>query len=307
MKHQVLAVLSSLLGEYTQKTGENYAFYCPFCKHHKKKLEVQIETQHWNCWVCESKGRSLYTLFKKAKATDEQFKRLNNIGLNTNIKVVSKRENVDISLPNEFIPLWENNSSNFFYRTCVKYLLERGVRISDFYKYKLGYCDSGAYKNMIIFPNYDSDGELNYFTTRTFIKNNSIKFKNPPYSKNVVGFEFQLNWDMPIIIVESALDAIIVRNNATPLYGKMMSEDLKYKLLYNNVKTVYIALDSDAMEHAYRHASTLIGYGLDVAVLQLPNGCDPNSLGYDRFNDIIKKSTFVSEFDLFTKKVEIML
>ena len=37
---QLLAILEKVLGKsYQLKNGEN-AFYCPFCHHHKKKLQV---------------------------------------------------------------------------------------------------------------------------------------------------------------------------------------------------------------------------------------------------------------------------
>ena len=49
---QLLAILEKVLGNsYQLKNGEN-AFYCPLCHHHKKKMQVNLETQKWHCWVC---------------------------------------------------------------------------------------------------------------------------------------------------------------------------------------------------------------------------------------------------------------
>mgnify|MGYP003316622101 CR=1 FL=1 len=39
-----------------------------FCHHHKPKLQISLLSQKWHCWVCDKKGRSLYTLLKLIRA-----------------------------------------------------------------------------------------------------------------------------------------------------------------------------------------------------------------------------------------------
>ena len=52
---------------------------CPFCNHYKPKLEVNIVKSLWHCWVCDKKGRSLFTLLKGMKATKSQFDELSGL------------------------------------------------------------------------------------------------------------------------------------------------------------------------------------------------------------------------------------
>ena len=43
---QLLTILEKVLGKsYQLKNGEN-SFYCPFCHHHKKKLQINGVKQH---------------------------------------------------------------------------------------------------------------------------------------------------------------------------------------------------------------------------------------------------------------------
>ena len=63
----VLGLLHSVLGKSKPSTKGNHAFHCPFCKHHKPKLEIDPKTGFYHCWTCEpaTKGRNLVSLLKK--------------------------------------------------------------------------------------------------------------------------------------------------------------------------------------------------------------------------------------------------
>jgi len=50
-------------------------------------------------------------------------------------------------------------------------------------KYSIGYCESGKYKNRIILPSYNENGELNYFTARDFYDYSNKKYLNPTFDK----------------------------------------------------------------------------------------------------------------------------
>ena len=58
--------LKKLRGEDIMN-GEQ-AFHCPFCNHHKKKLQVNTETQKWHCWVCNKGGYKIGILLRKINA-----------------------------------------------------------------------------------------------------------------------------------------------------------------------------------------------------------------------------------------------
>ena len=47
------------------------------------------------------------------------------------------------------------------------------------------------------FIRIDNDNTLNYFVGRSYYKTN-MKYKNPPVSKGVVGFESMIDWNQPV-------------------------------------------------------------------------------------------------------------
>jgi len=64
MENQALLILlESVLGKGHPTSKGNVAFHCPFCNHHKRKLEVQLDTNEknenpWHCWTCPPKNSS---------------------------------------------------------------------------------------------------------------------------------------------------------------------------------------------------------------------------------------------------------
>lgn len=310
MVTEIIQLLEGLLGQSTVKSKGNHAFHCPFCNHKKKKLEIHPETQNWNCWVCGTKGKSLFTLLKRVNAKEHYFNTLKElVPKNKRTYQIQEEETLDklVKLPDEYIPLWKPISKDFFWHRCIDYLKGRGVSKQDILKYRIGYAVDGKYANMIIFPNFNKSGQLTYFTTRTFSNNNSSKFVNPPYSRNVVGFELQINYDLPLILVESALDAIVIRRNASPLYGTTLSNSLKLSILANGVEDLYIALDADALRKQIDMADYFMGFGVNVYFVELPDNEDPNKLGFKRMWELIKSTQKLTSQKLFEYKVQALL
>ena len=56
MINQLLVnLVNSVLGTGKQTARNNYAYHCPFCHHHKPKLEVNLTENReganpWHCW-----------------------------------------------------------------------------------------------------------------------------------------------------------------------------------------------------------------------------------------------------------------
>ena len=307
MSSSITSLLADNLGEYSIRSKGNLAFYCPFCRHYKQKLEVHPDRQQWNCWVCGAKGRTIFSLFKKLKVDQFQFERLFEI-LPNSYKFkdyIDEEDNLEtfIELPKEYIPLWVNNSKNFYYKTALKYIQSRGITMGDIFKYRIGYCEGGMYDGMLIFPNYNKDGKLTYMTNRSFLQSNYKKFINPPVNRNVVGFELQLNYDFPLILCESALDAMTIRVNASPLYGKFLSKSLKLTILENEIKKIILCLDPDAIQKSYEHSEYFLSNGITVYFVEIPDSFDVNKLGFDEIWKRIKSSRKMSEYDIFKNKV----
>jgi DNA primase len=263
--------------------GVESTFYCPFCKHRKPKLNINLVNQKWHCWVCDVKGRSLWHLFKKVGAQPEDKKLL--VDIAGKPKDFNLKKSEITSLPEDFCRLYDIKKTPH-YKNAIYYLKTRGLTMYDIMRYNIGYCEKGLYSGMIVIPSYDKDNQLNFFTARSFY---DVKFKhrNPQVSKDIVGFENQINWSIPIVLVEGAFDAISAKINAIPLFGKLISDALKLKVLENSVKKIYIALDKDALKDAFRTAEYFMNNGVETYIIEIDEK-DPSELGSDEFRKLLR-------------------
>ena len=281
---KLLQLLESVLGKGKQTSGDNIAFFSPFVSHYKPKLEVNLNTTSegqnpWHCWISDKKGRSILTLFKQLKVPRQTFEKLNKLIEITKYRnTETKQEEYTIKLPDEYKPLWITKNTPD-YRNAIHYLKHRGVSIFDIIKYRIGYAENGQYSGKIIIPSYDADGQLNYFVSRAFYKHDTQKHKNPQVSKDIIGFEMLINWTEPIILCEGSFNAITIKRNAIPLFGKIIQPMLQKKIIEERVKDVYICLDNDAIRNALKIAERFMAEGLNVYFIELKDK-DPNELGY---------------------------
>ena len=301
----LLNCLESVLGKGKKSSKGNYAFTCPLCNHHKPKLEVQITTNKkgenpFHCWVCETKGLKLPNLFRKVKAPREKQLELHAILGTTPRQDIEQNTNI-VELPKEFKHLAADTSLEA--RRARAYLKKRGITLTEIIKYGIGHATSGRYNNHIIIPSYNNDFRVNYFVARSLDPNAFRKYDSPSCDKNnVIGFEALINWSLPIILVEGSFDAMAVRRNAIPLFGKRIPNALMQKLVESSVKTIYIALDRDAQKDALNHAETLLNYGKEVYFVDMENK-DPNEMGFEEFTKLLHTAQPLTFMDLMQKKL----
>tara|TARA_A200000159_G_scaffold119373_1_gene113303 strand:- start:1157 stop:2092 length:936 start_codon:yes stop_codon:yes gene_type:complete len=289
MEDRLLELLESVLGISKKTSGDNYAFYSPFVDHYKPKLEINIRITSngqnpWHCWISDEKGRTIKTLFKKLRVSKQIWDEYNSIFSRINrysYDQANDQVNDQVELPKEFKPLYKPTNS-YKYKHAMNYVLGRGIRPADIVKYNIGYCEEGEYEDKIIIPSYDEKGKLNFFVGRSFYQT-QYKHKNPKVSKDIVGFDLLVNWDTPLILCEGAFDAIAIRRNVIPLFGKSIQSELEKKIIGNTVKKLYIVLDSDAISNAIGLAKKFMSYGIDTHLVDLGNE-DPSEMGYERIN-----------------------
>ena len=133
---------------------------------------------------------------------------------------------------------------------------------------------------------------LNYFVGRSFY-DSSFKHKNPNVSKDVVGFEMFINWDLPIVICEGVFDAMAIRMNSIPLFGKSPQSELQKRIISKGVRKVYLALDSDAFKNSLRFAEELMNNGIDVHIVEMGDS-DPSELGFEKIYNQIGNTELLS-------------
>lgn len=314
VNQSLLYLLESVLGPSKKKARNNYAFVCPKCKDerlrlgksHDHKLEIQLETNlknenPWNCWYCSDfKGKKLINLFRKINAKDSEIQTLRSL------IIPSAQEDKPLNfacLPQEFAPInLDINTSSLVNTRALTYLKNRGLTTFDILKYNIGYCASGKYNDRIIIPSYDKDNQLNFFSARA-IGDSNYKYLNPAFDKNIIGFEFFINFDLPIILVEGMMDAISVKRNAIPLMGKTINEALMKKIVTSQVKKIYLCLDNDALKQSYKHVEQLLKLGKEVYLIELKDK-DPSTIGFQKFTEIIQQVMPITYEDLLIKKLD---
>ena len=302
MLKKLQTLLESLLNRGRALQNDEIAFNCVFCHHSKKKLQVNLRTQMWQCWVCGVKGRSIYHLFKKLKASQMHFEKLTQYtGYTPN--VVVKKSYDELSLPAEFKSFLHVESSNPEFWIALGYLKKRGVSREDILRYNIGFCESGPYSKMVVIPSYDQDGILNFFTGRSYYNDATFKHKNPKVSKDIIGFGLYVDWRYPITVVEGVFDALAVKRNAIPLFGKIVLEKLKKAVIQNNVTHINIALDKDARAKALQSCEYFINNGVTVTLIDLSDD-DPSDLGFSKITTIIQDSKQLTTYQLMEMKMK---
>jgi len=275
----------------------------------KRKLEINLNTHSWNCWVCGNrdnfKGVKLQTLFNKINVSNDKILELNKLTKShVHLENVVKPQDKSLELPKEFISLATVSPHNIMARHALSYLKKRNITEIDVIRYNIGFCEYGEYKNMIVIPSYDSDFKLNWFSTRSFEEDAFIKTRNPKTSKNIIGFESLINFEVPIILCEGAFDAITARRNAVPLFGKTISDELMKKIVTSKVNKIYIALDNDAMKDAIKHCERLLSFNKQVYLIYLDKK-DINEMGFEEFIKTAQQTKKLTTLQLMKYKMKI--
>jgi DNA primase len=309
MVDQLLVTLvDSVLGSGRDTARSNRAYHCPFCDHHKPKLEVCMNTNSkgenpWNCWVCGKKGKKLINLFKSLKVDSLKIKEIKSL-VGDSKSTLTLTQTETLSLPKEFVSFYPI-PDGIIAKHALAYLKSRNITEEDIIKYNIGYCEYGEHANMIIIPSYDENGTLNYFSARSFDKNSSRKYKNPQISRDIIPFEFYINWNSPLILCEGVFDALAIKRNVIPLLGKNISKELMKKIVMSSIQKIYIALDKDAIKEALGFCENLLNQGKKVYLVELQDK-DPGEMGFANFTNLIQQTPKLTFSKLFEKKLQLV-
>ena len=304
MNELLVALVNSILGSGKKTAGGNYAYTCPFCNHHKPKLEINFskgKNQPAHCWSCDVRFRNILPILRKANAPQDKIEYAKTLVVDSSYNYVEKTY-AALTLPSEFISLSSVDSPTLSMRHAQAYIKNRGVSNHDILQYNMGYCEEGLYKNMIILPTYDAEGSLNYFTARSFEKDPFTKYRNPSVSRDIIPNEYFINWNIPVILCEGIFDAIAIKRNAIPLLGKSIQSSLMKKLIVSAVDKIYIALDSDALKQALRFCEKLMAEGKEIYLVDLQDK-DPAELGFANFTKLIQNTFPLTYSQLLSKKL----
>jgi len=306
VNQSLVALTNSVLGTGKSTARGNKAYNCPYCNHHKPKLEINFTENKngdnpWHCWVCDKKGKKLYQVFKQAGASDDKMAELRVIvkyvGPETEVQVQEQ-----VQLPKEFETFENLKSVDVEGRQALAYLKNRDLTEDDILKYNIGYCSSGRYAKMVIIPSYDANGQLNYFTGRSFEKDPYVKYRNPSVSRDIIPFELFINWNIPLILCEGPFDALAIKRNVIPLLGKNIQSKLMKKIVTSSVEKIYIALDKDAQKQALTFCEQLLNEGKEVYLVDMQDK-DPGEMGFKNFTKLIQETYPLTFAGLLEKRL----
>jgi DNA primase len=261
LEQKKLSILESILGDWRtvpSKNGTEYVFFCPECKHHKKKFSINPAKGFYKCWVCNVAG-SVFSLIKKHGTADQiaSWKELAGIFDHSDEFV---KINTEIDLPKEFITL---SKPNVMANKALLYLASRNISKEDIIWWKMGFCPTGTYRNRIVVPSYDISGNLNYFVGRAY-DNNPQAYVYPSRSKDLVFNELFLDWEKDIILTEGIFDAIVA-GNAIPLLGStLIEQSIVFQTIVSKTSRVFLGLDPDAVEKENKIIQLFLSYGVEV-------------------------------------------
>jgi len=307
MHSEKLQILEEVLGKF-YRSNDEYLFACPYCKHHKRKLSVNIYKNTFKCWVCDTRGRNIYSLIRRfGKHSHKQhwrsFEEVVELSEFDNIFKEKEAEETTqrIKLPNEYVCLASKNLSPAA-SNALKYLKKRGTTKYDILKWKIGYCENGKYRNRIIIPSFSLDGYCDYFIARTYTED-WLKYKNPPAPKDVVFNELLVNWKEPVILVEGVFDALKAENSI-PLLGSTLNSHSKlFRALLTHSKKLYIALDQDAENKALNIINLLVSHGVEIYKIDASDYEDVGEMTKEEFEKRKISAMLYDESTLLIQKI----
>lgn len=322
----ILSILKNFLGEpKSVGNSENktqWEFNCPSHKcrndYDKFNLAFNSDLNVFKCWKCKESG--IVHKLVRNYGTKEDYKKLELIlptYINNHINVFRKQEfdynTIICPLPEGFTPI-VTESKTAMHKLALNYVLnDRKLSWQQLIDYNIGYTEIGAYRNRVIIPSYNKNNNINYFEARTFLKNSKLSYykpdkkvfgnKNVPEKYDIIFNEKNINWNLPVYLVEGVFDMFRIPNSI-PMLGKTPSWLLISLLIKHQCKVV-ICLDEDAIDDSFEIYDMLMSLGLDVYFVDL-KGIGDISYHYEKNGqnaivELLKTKKKINFFYKFSK------
>ena len=327
--HEKISFLEDITNTSLSKDGVNINIWCPFCRHsnrNKLKLAIHLENNIYHCWICDKKGSNVpylisrinKTMFEKSKKyfsvkskKNDLFDISRKFSLEDIEESLEEKINVVHDFPSDFKLLAEHfNSKHPDVRSIFKYAIKRGFNKHKLWMLKVGFSHQNDFKRSIIIPSLDEEGKLNFYTSRKIDVDSSdgYKYKNANVQKkNIIFNEINIDWNIPLTIVEGPLDLIKTNDNATCLLGSSLTEDMRlFEKIIRNKKPINLALDSDVYYKTLKIASLLNSYNIDVKILDTRAAEDVGDMSHDEFNECLKDASLYNENSRLLAKISML-
>ena len=314
---QAIDFIEKCFGPATLSNGGlNASVTCPKCAEkednlQKRKLVIRTDDFLTHCWVCGYRSTNLLNLlsefhphfideFKEKFNVKQAHKRISTLDVSKLFEEKDSSEFVlpSLQLPTGFTLLATNIGKGIKHvDEAWNYLrTERGITEPELWLWKFGVTDvrppkgEQNYRFRVIVPSFDSQGNLNYFSARSYWKKLSgPKYINPNVPREHVIFnELNIDWTKELVIVEGVFDLVKCTENATCLLGSTLdSTYLLFQRIVERNTPVLLALDPNVKKKTYNLAKLFLEYGISVRIFSVPSS----------FNDVgeMTKQQFVEQ------------
>ncbi len=336
----IVDVISSYVS-LTQK-GRNFFGICPFHDDHNPSMSVSPEKQIYTCFSCGASGNVFNFIqdYENISFVEAVQKLALQAGIDLGISVQTKKTK-SLSKEHQILNLtqmyYKNNILTEYGLEAIKYLKERDIdektidrfgiglalnydtNLTDFllkkdYKKEdlieigLSTGQTDVFKNRIMFPLHDPNGQIVGYSGRVYNDDQQAKYVNSKashiFKKGEILYNYHLAKDdvrksKTIILVEGFMDVIRLSinniNNVVALMGTAITSE-QVNLLKQLRTKIILCLDNDSAGETATIAAgdQLIEQGLDVSVVRLEKYKDPDdyliNMGKEAFLNNVNQS-----------------
>jgi len=288
----VVKELERIFGRVLRENNGELRVNCPRCLENKGKRDTNFKLYinpnkgfgktkgFWNCFRCNYRGRGLIKLGLQAEKLQSNILAESELiastpKLNITHEIQGNKKSKSKALTPTRLPIGFRTdfSATLVGRNAYSYLRGRGLTQQQIINHKIGYVSGGRYRNTVVFPVFNMNGDLIYWVARSVLEK---RYLNCPGKNSHVLFNFKNQ--RHIVLCEGIFDALAVGKFGVALLGKILKKDQQAILLNSNCQKLTVLLDQDAFAEANEIAKKLSGHGIEVAIAFPPSGKDAGEM-----------------------------
>ncbi len=330
-----------------EKKGKGYFGLCPFHNDNNPSLSVSREKQIYKCFVCGEAGNVFNFLMKFHNISfKEAVIRLANeigISLGDSFQVKPDKNKIYYDIYDITNKFFQNNLLSSEGAKAREYLANRHLTMEIIKEFQIGLAlrerdtltklltkkgydlkilnelglssnDYDAYIKRIIFPLFNTNGQVNGFSGRIYNGENANKYLNtketPIFKKgeNIYNYHRareEVRKTKFVILMEGFMAVIraytIGVKNCIATMGTSLTND-QINLIKRLTNTVYLCLDGDnaGINATLNNGKLLENANMEVKVIPLSDGLDPDDYilknGGDKFISLISNAISYNDF-----------
>jgi hypothetical protein len=295
-------------GKVLKASNGEIRLCCPYCEHvrldkslnqrkdTKYHLYINVEKDVFNCYRCGTRGKAsklfpFIEMYKFTSVTTGDLRHLLSA-------VDTKGTSLHVFNINEISYPVTSGLQAYEYLTRYRGFSPEVVKHYDM---RVGL---NRLEGRVVVPFYNTARKCIYYSARSYTST-LPKYLNPKENKSNVIFnvDFVPPEETPIIC-EGVFSAIAAGKTAIALLGKFLSIT-QLHIIARKFKSVLLALDGDVgMEQKLTYQQKFLDLGISCGIVPLPREHDPESIGKDKFRELVSCATILSNNNVRSKIIQ---